>query len=69
MSGTSKAFKWISVTEALAITDEIGHSVTRPTMITWIKDKERYPNLGKKVGGRWRVDRNALMFYLHEGSD
>ncbi len=61
-----KAIKWISVTEALALAKMVGHGVTRPTMITWIA---KYPNLGKRIGGRWKINKDALIFYLHEGMD
>jgi hypothetical protein len=58
--------KWITTTEAIKIAKETGHIVTLPTMIAWIG---RYPNLGLKIGGRWKINKDALIFYLIEGTD
>jgi hypothetical protein len=57
---------WITTTEALKIAKEIGHPITLPTIIAWIA---RYPNLGLKIGGRWKINKDALIFYLIEGTD
>ena len=65
----AKIIKWITITEALKIVAAVGKPVTRPTIHSWVNDKERYPHLGKKVFGRYQVDRDALIFYLNEGGE
>jgi hypothetical protein len=62
----TRVIKWISVTEAVRIAEVIGHPVSRVTIISWTK---QFPNMGKKVGGRWRIDKDALIFYLNEGTE
>jgi len=56
--------KTISTEEAMGIIvdNELG-TVTKATIITWIKNKK----LGKKVGGRWRILEDKFLDFLGVG--
>ena len=53
--------KTISTDEALGIVidKELG-TITKPTLITWVRKNK----LGKKVGGRWRINEEKFFKYL-----
>jgi len=51
---------WINTNQAMEIVKESGISCTRTSLLTWIK---KYC-LGKKVGGRWYVDKERLDIFL-----
>lgn len=50
----------ITTTEAMVVAADHGHTVTRVTMINWIKRR----GIGVKVGGRWFVDKVKLLEFL-----
>lgn len=53
--------KTISTKEAMeVITDNELGTITRATLIHWIKEYK----LGKKIGGRWRIDEDRFLKYL-----
>lgn len=56
--------KTISTEEAMGVIvdNELG-TVTKATIITWIKNKK----LGKKVGGRWRILEDKFLDFLGVG--
>lgn len=55
---------YINTAQALIlIEEEMGWSVTLPTLIAWLSKNK----LGRKIGGRWQVDRNALTEYMRKG--
>lgn len=56
--------KTISTEEAMEIIvdNELG-TVTKATIITWIKNKK----LGKKIGGRWRILEDKFLDFLGVG--
>ena len=46
------------------IEKEIGMKITLPTLLTWTRDND----LGAKVGGRWRIDKEKLVKYIYPKS-
>lgn len=57
--------KYINTNEALDIIKDVGITpVSLPTLINWIQNYE----IGKKVGGRWWVDKQKLVEMLREGN-
>ena len=53
----------IGTTEALKIIQKIGKlSITLPTIISWT---QKY-NIGKKIGGRWWINKQKLIDYLKQ---
>ncbi len=53
--------KDIDTTEAIKTVKEVtGVGITLPTMILWANKK----GLGRKLGGRWKIDRQKLLDYL-----
>lgn len=65
MDVNNKASPGISTNEAMDIIKKKGFQITRTTLIKWIIDYE----MGKKVFGRWYIDKDKLMFYLRYGED
>jgi len=55
-----KKTNYITTAEAMQIASEKGVSVTLPTIINWC---DKY-SIGKKIFGRWQVDKDKLLFYL-----
>ena len=58
--------KTISTDEALGIVidRELG-TITKPTLISWVRNNK----LGKKVGGRWRINEEKFFKYLEITDD
>lgn len=56
--------KYIDTTTALQLVFIKGFSISLPTLISWIRTYQ----IGKKVGGRWRVDRQKLIEMLDKGN-
>jgi len=54
--------KYIDTAEALEICKKAGVGISRPTMISWAI---KY-GLGKKIGGRWKIDPEKLNKFLQE---
>ena len=54
------AKEWIDTNAALELASQYGVSVSRVTMINWASDR----GLGKKVGGRWLIDKKELIIFL-----
>ena len=55
---------YINTAQALfLIEEEMGWSVTLPTLIAWLNKNK----LGRKIGGRWQVDQKALTEYMRKG--
>lgn len=55
----------IDTTEALKIINEIAAApVSLPTLISWAQNYK----IGKKVGGRWWIDKQKLIDMLREGN-
>lgn len=51
---------WIDTNQGIQIIKKYGVSCTRTSLLAWIR---KY-HLGKKVGGRWYVDREQLYKFL-----
>jgi hypothetical protein len=57
--------EYVDTNEALDIIKNEGTSpVSLPTLINWIRNYK----IGKKVGGRWRVNKQKLIEMLREGN-
>jgi hypothetical protein len=56
--------KYIDTGEALKIIEIMGSSVSLPTLINWIQNYK----IGKKVGGRWQVEKQKLVKMLNKGN-
>ena len=54
------AKEWIDTNKAIELAAQYGSPVTRQTVINWASDRK----LGKKVGGRWLIDKNKLLKFL-----
>jgi len=53
--------KYISVPEAQELFYDLGYgTITRTTLYRWCETED----FGKKVRGRWKVDRNAFLIFL-----
>lgn len=55
--------EYITTAQALDLVSRSGPPITLPTLLHWIERK----NLGRKVMGRWWIDKTALMRYLKGG--
>lgn len=51
---------WIDTNEAMELASQNGAPISRQTVINWVSEYD----LGRKIGGRWRVDKNRLMNFL-----
>jgi len=51
---------WVDSNEAMDIVQKEGIPCTRTSFLNWIQKYE----LGKKVGGRWYVDKIKLLDWL-----
>lgn len=57
--------QYITTKEAINIISDNGVGpISLPTMITWAKKHK----IGKKVGGRWQIDRKKLEEYIQKGN-
>lgn len=57
--------EYIDTNEALSIIKNIGITpVSLPTLINWIP----HYKIGKKVGGRWWIDKQKLIEMLNKGN-
>ena len=56
--------KYIDTKESLKIIEGMGSPVSLPTLINWIQNYK----IGKKVGGRWKVDKQKLIKMLDKGN-
>lgn len=56
---------YIDTNMALIIIENTGISqISLPTLINWIQNYK----IGKKVGGRWRIDKQKLIEMLEKGN-
>ena len=56
--------QYILTKEAIQLYEECGYGkTTRPTVITWC----RVYGIGKKVGGRWKIDKTVYLDFLKKG--
>lgn len=46
------------------INEKYNMKITLVTLINWIKSQ----NLGRKIGGRWQVDKDLLIQYLESNN-
>jgi len=54
---------WIQLPDALDIANDTpGFSISRSGFVKWVN---RYDGLGKKIGGRWSINREALSRMLN----
>ena len=65
MGNQFREISYIRTKEALEIVNDKGVvPVSLPTLISWI----RIYKIGKKVGGRWWIDKQKLIEMLTEGN-
>lgn len=60
-----KALDYLTTTEALMLVGFKKYHITLPTLLTWCK---KY-NIGRKVGGRWYIDRDKFTSFLENGAE
>ncbi len=58
-----KALDYLTTTEAMMLVGFKKYHITLPTLLTWCK---KY-TLGRKVGGRWYIDRGKFTAFLENG--
>lgn len=58
--------EYISTNDAIRLVFQAGFGiVSNQTIISWVKKH----NLGRKVGGRWKISKARLIQYLAGGDD
>lgn len=65
MGNQFREISYIRTKEALEIVNDKGVApVSLPTLISWIRTYK----IGKKVGGRWWIDKQKLVKMLQDGN-
>lgn len=64
MAKTNDEKELIPTNVALQIVSDAGLSITLTTLISWAQNYK----IGKKIGGRWQIDKQKLLKMLEKGN-